>query len=363
MLIKKYAIVGAAALMLGGCANYGPKQIKNGTYPYNEAIVYTEKEQMLLNIVRLRYRETPYFLSVDSVTASYNMEASIKHDNTIRIGGSSSEAHSWGFDPNLIFSNHPTISYRPMKSAEFTQRMMEPVALDTLLQVSRSGWSIERVFNVFVDRINDFDNAHAAIGPAPDYVPVYEEFQELTRIMRSMQVAGEIEFGSALRENQPKSFMVLNEQAMESLERQELYRKLGLGDRTRIVQLSTELFDAPNSERINVKTRSLLEAMFFLSLGIEVPHEDYINGVISAASDGKGGYSDLHEVLGGLLTVSWSKQCPCNAYVKVKYRNGWFYIADNDLQSKSTFMMLMKMMNLKTGEEAVSLPVLTYSVN
>ena len=41
---------------------------------------------------------------------------------------------------------------------------------------------------------------------------------------------------------------------------------------------------------------------------------------------------------------------PANAFVAVPYRGAWFYIADNDLESKSTFMLLTQLFNLQAGQ-------------
>jgi hypothetical protein len=53
---------------------------------------------------------------------------------------------------------------------------------------------------------------------------------------------------------------------------------------------------------------------------------------------------------------------PENAFVAVPYRGAWFYIADDDLNSKSTFMLLTQLFNLQSGQTEDVGPTLTIPV-
>ena len=53
---------------------------------------------------------------------------------------------------------------------------------------------------------------------------------------------------------------------------------------------------------------------------------------------------------------------PLNAYVSIRYRNHWFYIEDNDLNSKSTFSLLVQLYDLQSGDAKGSAPVLTLPI-
>ena len=78
-----------ALLALGpiGCLNYGPISLKSERSKYNLAIQKTNDEQLLLNLVRLKYRDTPFFLEVGSVASQFKLKKIIKlkhaHNNTI----------------------------------------------------------------------------------------------------------------------------------------------------------------------------------------------------------------------------------------------------------------------------------------
>jgi len=58
-------------LFLPACGRFGPRQVPRDSFNYNAAIARSSNEQMLINLVRLRYREVPVFLAVGSVLTQY----------------------------------------------------------------------------------------------------------------------------------------------------------------------------------------------------------------------------------------------------------------------------------------------------
>src|SRR5207237_10040007 len=56
------------ATMTSGCA-YGPRALAGSRLQYNEVVKATSEEDLLLNIVRLRYTETPSSLAVTTIAA------------------------------------------------------------------------------------------------------------------------------------------------------------------------------------------------------------------------------------------------------------------------------------------------------
>ena len=59
-------LLAAVALGLGlvACVSTGPQTIARDRFDYGAAIADSSREQLLLNIVRLRYLEAPVFLEV-----------------------------------------------------------------------------------------------------------------------------------------------------------------------------------------------------------------------------------------------------------------------------------------------------------
>jgi hypothetical protein len=53
---------------------------------------------------------------------------------------------------------------------------------------------------------------------------------------------------------------------------------------------------------------------------------------------------------------------PSDAVTYVRYRDHWFWIDDNDYQSKSIFAFIVHLLSLAEGEKTQQLPVITIPV-
>jgi hypothetical protein len=61
-----------------GCVSgIGQQNLPHDRFDYNSAIATSWKEQMFLNMGRLRYGEAPVFLNVASIIAQYALEGSL----------------------------------------------------------------------------------------------------------------------------------------------------------------------------------------------------------------------------------------------------------------------------------------------
>ena len=106
-------------------------------------------------------------------------------------------------------------------------------------------------------------------------------------------------------------------------------------------------FQSPLRDDIVVSTRSLLEVMFYLSHGIEVPIEHESQGLVTLTVDENGAPFDWSEMFHDLFTVQACPRCPDHAAVAVKYRGYWFYIDERDQTSLSTFSLLVELFGIE----------------
>ena len=114
-------------------------------------------------------------------------------------------------------------------------------------------------------------------------------------------------------------------------------------------------------EEISINTRSIKEIMYYLSQGIEVPWCHVEQGLVTQTFDEFGQPFDWREMTHDLLQVHVSEVPPKHfAAVSVHYRGHWFYIADSDQSSKSTFNLLIELFNLKVrAGGGAQIPLLT----
>lgn len=114
---------------------------------------------------------------------------------------------------------------------------------------------------------------------------------------------------------------------------------------------------APNADTIALTTRPLISALNYLSQGIDVPDADLKAGKVRKTVRSNGEPFDWQELFKDVFHVAVSATPPEDASVSVHYRNSYFYIADNDLDSKSTFVLLTQLIALHAAPASANLPM------
>lgn len=342
-------------LMLSGCiAHVGPRSIGPSRENYSEAIRVSWDEQALLNLVRLRYRDSPVFLDVGTVVTHF------VHTSGLGANASVGDGSDWGVGASgsWLFSEEPTVTFTPLTGEAFVKRLLAPMSPTTIALLSQSGWSFQRLLLCCVQEINGVPNARAASGPTPDYVPTYLEFREVARLLRELQREELIR----LRSSDTEGGLVIEflDATKTGPARERLAELLEVDDSLLELKIRAGV-GRGDVESLLVTPRSLLGTMYFLSHAVDVPAEHVAAGLVTVTRDENGEVFDWGQVTDDLIRIQFSKEMPANAAVRVRYRGHWFYIADNDLTSKSTFNLLTGLFSLasdRTGRE----PLLTVNV-
>ena len=103
--------------------------------------------------------------------------------------------------------------------------------------------------------------------------------------------------------------------------------------------------------------------MYYLSQGVQVPEAHISKGLVTVTRSSDGGEFDWQDVLEGMINVRVSAWPPGDAFIRVRYRNYWYYIAESDNNSKSTFSLLMQLFSLQAGGDKTGGPILTIPVS
>src|SRR6516225_8443060 len=69
--LLRVVVLVAAWAGAGGCI--GPKAVRYTRLRYNEVVRDTNDEQLLMNIVRLRYADSPVFIDLPSITSQFEV--------------------------------------------------------------------------------------------------------------------------------------------------------------------------------------------------------------------------------------------------------------------------------------------------
>lgn len=365
-------VVPTLALMLAGCANMGPGTISGNRPAYNAAVQQTNDQELLLNLIRIRYRDTLYFTNVERIAATqeFNQSAGI-------TGLATATSNSFIIPPttpgstisnlltqtltlgpaSIAVNEKPTVFYAPLEGEKFVRQMMTPMNPDLLLLLVKSGWSLDRVFSVGVQEMNGLKNAPTAAGPTPSREPEFRDFREAVKLLRALQREQLLDLARSTGSDGIE--LRFTRAAAQREETARLKKLLGLSpERERFRILSGG--DVTNPETIALSTRPLLSALTYLSQGIDVPSTDIKAGKVRQTVRSNGASFDWQELLEGVFHVMVSDKNPENASVVVPYRGSYFYIADNDLESKSTFVLLTQLMALHSSSPTPG-PAMSFS--
>lgn len=329
--------------------------MKYGRGQYNNVVQRTDSEQLLLNLVRLRYRDPPLFLEVTSIATSLSLELGTS------VSGSVGDAKTVTPGGNVVYTERPTITYAPLHGARFGQLFLTPVEPRVLLLLYHSGWAIDRIMKVFVQRMGRLPNAPRASGPTPDAAPLYQEFFRACEILRALWQDGHLEFGSTVRGESSYLVLHIDPTRVDDPTVGELSRLLGLDAPTTTILLTSALrVNEPGV--VSLIPRSLLGAMFYASQGVEPPAHDVNRGHVTRTIGEGGETFDWTRITGKVMRIHNARRRPSDAFVAVEYRSRWWFINDDDLDSKSTFSFLSQALELLSTDVKAAGPVLTLPI-
>ena len=102
-------------LLAAGCS-LGPRQLKGNRLGYNTSIQKSDNQELLLNLVRLRYMEVPNFMQVSSVTASFEYSMGLEAQAQWSKGDFYTQFPRRFLNPLArgSYTESPTISYSPL---------------------------------------------------------------------------------------------------------------------------------------------------------------------------------------------------------------------------------------------------------
>jgi hypothetical protein len=113
---------------------------------------------------------------------------------------------------------------------------------------------------------------------------------------------------------------------------------------------------------MGIRCRSLMGILYFLSTAVEPPAPHVQAGLVTVTRDDRGQPFDWAQFTGKVMTIRSQKDAPARAAVAVRHRGWWFYIADDDANSKITFTLVNTLFQLQATTGSGKSPLLTLPV-
>jgi hypothetical protein len=343
-----------------GCKHFGPRSIVADRIPYNEAIALSWKEQTLLNIVKMRYGDTPFFIDVPQITSGYTIQSGATATAGIfpPVNPIASFAQQLGANFNLqaAYQDRPTVSYMPQTGSQFIRNLTTPMNPGTVMFMLQSGYPADVVFNLTVDSINGVNNRSALGGELRAATP---EFTRVVNLIRKAQMTGHIGI-RVTRDKEHKdsvAFFFHDHNIDPEI-------RAALAEVRKTLQLAPDRSEfritfgslAANPNEIAIRTRSVINVLQVLSTYVDVPVEHLARGIAPELEEPENGANALIRVQSG------SKK-PCDPFIAVYYERQWFWIEKSDTPSKRTISNLLVLLALSDTGTKENLPVITIQAN
>ncbi len=346
-----------AILLLAGCSGIGPATVSRDRLDYTGAMAESWKGQMLLNLVKLRYGDTPVFLDVGQIVSGYTVQSTFTASGAINntsgvVPGVPNS--SVGLSAQGQFIDRPTITYNPLMGERFARSLMTPIPPAALLSLVQAGYRISVVFRLAVQTINGIDNRTGADLRAQ---PADPEFYELLERLQRIQASGAVGLRIQREGREEAVVMSFRQRVDPKVEADALAvrQMLGLDPNARDFRIVYGSVAANNKE-VAILSRSILDILVELASYIGVPETHVAQHRVGPTAEpevGPGG------PIPPLIRIASGAERPSDTFVAVPYRGYWFWIDDLDIPSKRLFTFIMFIFTLVETGGKEGLPIVT----
>jgi len=404
-------LVIACCTAVAGCM--GSWAIRGTRLHYNESYSRTASQEILLNIVRMRYGEAPAFLDLPAVT-------SLTEASTAGAGAQPYDTPLQGtFGGKFTLRDDTTLSYQPRSGDNLALSLTKAFTAELLLDIP-PGNDTRTFLLAFVDSINGVRNSPTATSPGSRIVEPNDDYRYAIDLYDGLQSRGAIKTRVANRDVEAhgavpakalpgggkvpgigmvtaakkgyfyevagEEVMLLKQSRLLALTIQpENLDAADLVELTRIFRLEpgrsvytvksqendeldymaesasvTSLEEPTDTLILNV--RSGYQVLAFLSKGVDVPESHLRRGTVCTFKAPDGRPYDARQITRGLFRVCVQKHRPLRSELAVHYRGHWFYIAEDDVQSRSTLSLVKFAIDLQSQSGNAG-PVLTLPLN
>ncbi len=346
------------AVLVGasGCTSMGVRRIGPDRLEYGQALAQSWKNQILLNIVRIRYYDAPVFVEVTQIIGGYSVE----HTGVANYGHREvSDPRTWlsdfGISAGTKYTDRPTITYRPLTGSDYVSSMMSPIPPSALLMLMEVGWPADKVFAFGVQRVNGLDNRLALHG---EMMEGDSNFARLLKLLYEAQAAGAIGARIVKVDQVKVPYFEFREQNVspEILAiTKEIRTLLKLNPDESLHELT--FGGVPKSDReLSIRTRSVLQMLIAMGSYVDVPQKHVDEGRAWPAPDLPPNGQPHIRVHSGLTK-------PAETFAEVKYRGRWYWVSDTDRESKPALSFVTMVLSVIQPSGKQMDTVLTVTAN
>ncbi len=355
-----------------GCLGLGASRFYEDQLGFSRALGEGEKSATLLNVVRIRYADSPTFLQPTQVISGYQLQRSVTGGFEVFPAANPSTFGSGGATAQL--SESPTFTFQPLSGEQFARSFVQPLSSADLLPLAMIGLPIDVIFRLGVQSVNGYSNAVplTKVGAAGS-----PEFFQLTHDLRRLQISGLLnvrisqihllEGGDDMPgvtsdhpdASAPPPALDPHASGIHGVTGLPPYVYLSFtptsdpelaavaAEAKRFMNMPAYAREAevvygrsPDAGQVGIITRSMLGVMNQLAIQIDVPAED-VAWHRTLPTVGNAGPETRPVVI-----IHSGASAPSHPYTAVRYGRNWFWIDENDFDSKLAFTALQILLAL-----------------
>lgn len=331
--------------LLPGCG-IGPTVLGRDRLDYQTALSESWKQQILQNLVRIRYADAPVFLEVTSIISQYQVGAQLNAGTSLN---NPPWSHQEQFSGSAAYSDKPTLTYMPMTGEKFARSLFMPISPATIVSLVQAGWPVDMTLRLTCASVNGIRNR--AQGPAMAR-PGDPEFEELLAAFRRIQLDGTIATRVEKKGVVETAFVIISQETSKQSQADEarVRELLGLDPNAKEFRLVYGVVASGKTE-LAMQTRSMSQLLLELAGCIDVPAEHVASGKTYPNPKEKDALAFIR-IHSGVIK-------PSDAFAEVQYRGHWFWIDDGDFASKRMLTLMMMFFSLVEPGGGAGAPIVT----
>lgn len=359
----------ALTSLLAGCS-LGPAKLPATRMDYNIAVQRSSNEEMLLNLVRMKYFEQPLFMQVGAIASTFNYNVSAGATGTFPDQRDFLKNVYYTYAPTFTaqYSDSPTVTYTPYQGQTYAQQFLAEIDLERFVVLYRAGWDIEYLVRILVTRMGrqDFFLDGRAGYLDPD---THRKILELSDLIGRMDDRGELDIVTASPGKDKPNITLMTMRFKDDAPRARIEELIGMKIKTvptahgsqvaklRLVHVREHELAAYTGEEAGITVvpfslRNCLRTMDLLSQGIDPPKELVARKAVF----------DLYSQFSDIMDIRSSRSRPADAYVAVSHGGWWYSIRSEDNRSKEVFQLMLNIFALQSADPPKNAPVLTLPV-
>jgi len=338
-------LVAVVALVCGSCRSVGPRTLGRDQIDYGHSIGDSWKNQLLANIVRVRYIDMPVFVDVGQIVSGYTLETQVNGTLNFLPGGDTQSLGAYG-----RFTDRPTITFTPKTGEDFLRSLLTPIDPEVLLSLVAAGYSPALLFTWAVESVNGVRNFSGHRGRERAADPEFLEFIDLLVELRENDVVGfEVRSDPETGHTLLLVFSDGDLDAETASKRARIREILGLSPEERAFRVVYSPVDR-GRDVLAIETRSIVTMVEALSKFVQVPDDKLASASATLP---------IVDSQPRTFAVHSSENPPADPFAVVRFRGDWYWIDHEDLVSKRVFTLMLYLTTIANRGGADAAPVLT----